>query len=451
LRSLSRVVWTEGMHLAQHHFQAQSRFFEDLVGFTVSNLFFKPYGLAACELDAEALANGTVSLTHARGIMPDGLTFHFPFDALPAPLGIAALFSPTQDSHLVLLAIPPYRPRFANTAETPQAATNGMRYRTATQHVLDETTGLDEKTVVFAQKNFRLILDSEADSGLVCLPLARVRRNGSGQFAYDPAYIAPILQIGASPPLMRLLAALVETLESKADTMLAERRSQRPSTSDYGSREVVAYWLSHAVHSSLSPLRHLLETRTAHPEELFSEVSALAGALCTFSLTAHPGNLPHYDHDDMERCFGELDRHIRNHLEVLLPTASVTIPVAAVAESYFAGTIADERVLRPGTHWFIGVRSSATQGEIIERVPRVVKFCSGEGIKRLVQRAYPGLTLEYVQSPPSALSPRIATKYFRVHTDGPCWKAIAQSRDIGVYVPAQVPAVELDVQVILPT
>ena len=44
MTSLSRVVWSEGMHLAQHQFQAQARYFEELPGFALQNLFFAPWG-----------------------------------------------------------------------------------------------------------------------------------------------------------------------------------------------------------------------------------------------------------------------------------------------------------------------------------------------------------------------------------------------------------------------
>src|SRR5829696_6840949 len=102
MTELSRVVWSEGMHLAQHHFQAQSRYVEDSIHFALSQLFYMAYGLAGAELDAEALRNGTVALVHARGVMPDGLAFNIPqSDPPPAPLEIRELFSPTQDSHLV--------------------------------------------------------------------------------------------------------------------------------------------------------------------------------------------------------------------------------------------------------------------------------------------------------------------------------------------------------------
>jgi type VI secretion system protein ImpJ len=84
MKQLSQVVWNEGMHLAQHHFQAQSRFYEDTVQFALSALFFRPYGLVACELDRDALKNDTVALVHARGVMPDGLAFDSP-SSDPAP------------------------------------------------------------------------------------------------------------------------------------------------------------------------------------------------------------------------------------------------------------------------------------------------------------------------------------------------------------------------------
>src|SRR4051794_30722077 len=107
MKLLSRVVWSEGMYLAPHHFQAQSRCFDDAVRFATSSLTFQPYGLLGCTLDAEALENGTVSVVHARGMFPDGLPFDMPeSDSLPAARPIAELFPPTGATLTVLLAIP---------------------------------------------------------------------------------------------------------------------------------------------------------------------------------------------------------------------------------------------------------------------------------------------------------------------------------------------------------
>src|SRR5579862_8934593 len=117
MKNLSKVVWSEGMYLATHHFQAQNRYFEDLIHFTISNLWFEPYGFLGYELDADALKNGTVSLIHARGIFPDGLVFHMPeSDPLPEPRNIGDWFPPTRDSIILSLAAVPRKAEGSNTA-----------------------------------------------------------------------------------------------------------------------------------------------------------------------------------------------------------------------------------------------------------------------------------------------------------------------------------------------
>jgi type VI secretion system protein ImpJ len=473
MKLLSRVVWSEGMHLAQHHFQAQNRYVEDLLSFTVAGLFFEPYGVAGLELDPEALLNGTVSVIHARGIMPDGLAFQFPEDPLPAPLEIRDLFSPTQESHLVVLAIERLRLGQANCGPGGNGAAP-TRFSAATHAIRDETGGHDEKPVELARKNFRLLLDTQLADGAECLPLARVRRDGSGHFVYDPAYVPPCVRIGASASLMQRLGRLVERLQSKADALLAQRQTTRSGLEEYAAREVADFWLSHTVHSSLPPLRHLFATRSCHPEVLYSELSRLAGALCTFALGSSPRTLPRYAHDDLGGCFAELERHVLEHLEVVLPTSSIAVALSpATAEQleegsgsldaqaleayreflvsnsshFLLGATDDGRVYHRA-QWYLGVRSPAAQGEVIARVPSLVKVCSARHIARLVKDAYPGLVLEHVPSPPPQISPRSGTVYFRVQTAGPCWNLITQTRSVGVYVPASIPEAQLELSVV---
>jgi type VI secretion system protein ImpJ len=451
---LSRVVWSEGMHLAQHHFQAQSRYFEELAAFMFSSLFYGGYGLAGCELDAEALLNGTVAVTHARGVMPDGTPFHFPDEPAPTPLAIRELFSPTQESHRVLLALPAYHSDHGNTRIDSGNGVTDPRYQAATESVPDETTGQSPRPVMVARKNFRILLDVQPAHGLVTLPIARVRRDGSGHFIYDPDYVPPCTQLGASRRLLELLGRLTEMLEAKADAMAEERR-RSGDAAEYAAREVAGFWLTHAVHSALGPLRHLLQTRSAHPELLYTELARLAGALCTFSMEADPRTLPPYDHDDPATSFNALERHIRRHLDLVMPSNCLTVPLLPADPGFYQGTVSDPRAMRRA-RWFLGVRSSAGHGVVTANVARLVKVCSAEHIVKLVQRAYPGLVLEHVQVPPTEISPRIGMDYFAIQINPhpnspgePCWKLIAETGRVGVYVPAAIPDVELDLSIVL--
>ncbi len=439
------MVWQEGMHLAQHHFQMQSRYFEDAITFVLSHLFHRPYGLAGLELDTEALWNGTVSLIHARGVMPDGLAFHFPDgDPPPPPRDIGDLFSPTQDRQRLLLVLPPYRSGQANCVVNGTAAERRFRYIADTKSFADEISGSGDHPVDVGRKNFHLILESEQPGDVVALPLARIRRDGTGHFVYDAQYIPPLLQIAAGQSLMQMLQRLIEILESKSDSVRGERAAKG---GDSG-QDLTSFWLLHTIHSSLAPLRHHLQVKRSRPEQLYVELARLAGALCTFSLDAHPRTLPAYDHDQLEDCFGALERHVRAHLEAVIPTNTVTIPLERTRPYLFTGTVSDKRCFGP-SQWILGIRSGGTQAEVITQAPKLVKLCSAQFIERVVKQARPALELEHLPTPPTVVAARVGTQYFRLAQTGPCWKAIQQQGEIGMYVPAALADAEFQLVVAL--
>ena len=270
MKSLSRVVWSEGMYLGPHHFQAQNRYFEDSVHFCTSSLWFQAYGLSGYQLDAEALRNGTVSLIHARGLFSDGLSFHMPeFDALPPARQIADLFPPMQDYLDVLLAIPERRAGGLNCALAEAERRQPVRYLAEETELTDENTGLDVKSIQLGRKNVRFVLSSEDASGMVALPLARVRRHGTGEFIYDDRFVPPCLQISAAAPIMAMLRRLIELLDEKCRTV-ARPKDLSGTASGFSAEGIANAWFLHCVNSSLAPLRHLCISRSAGAPKSFS-------------------------------------------------------------------------------------------------------------------------------------------------------------------------------------
>lgn len=440
---LSKVVWSEGMYLAPHHFQVQSRYFEDALHFATSSMLPWAYGLAGCAIDEDALRNGTLSLTHARGIFPDGLLFDMPeCDALPPPRPLADLFPPTREGVVVRLEVPPRKTGGVNCAA---AAETGARYRSVERTIPDESTGSDERPVRLGEKNIRLMLDTEEGDGAVSLPLARIVRDGTGHFVLDAAFIPPCVQIAASERLMLLLRRLIEILEEKSDSL---SRAAGGSKSAFSAQGIAYFWLLHAVNSALGVLRHLWIAKRGHPEEVFLELSRLGGALCTFVVDSHPRMLPLYDHARLGECFDALDQHIRRHLNVVLPLNCITIELTRTADYFYQGTITDPRCLG-SSRWVFGVESGIGEVELITKVPTLVKVCSGKFIGELVKRALPGLSLTHLPVPPSSVPARVESQYFGITRTGPFWDHIAQTRQIGIYVPGEVPDPKLELFVIL--
>jgi len=257
MKQLTKPVWFEGMYLGPHHFQAQSRYFEDSLNFVTSSLWRDAYGFAGLQFDNDALRNGTVALTHARGLFEDGLAFDLPgADEAPTPRDFTALFSPVADHLTMHLAIP------VNLSDTQTTSLNnggGVRYLGIDQPMPDQNTGRDEKPITIGRKNLMLLAEAELSDQFVSMPLLRITRDGSGHFESDYGFVPPCLSLSASPTLTGMLRRLIEILDEKS-AVFASEQQQRSGVFQAGmsARHVAQYWFLHALNSNVSVLRHFL-------------------------------------------------------------------------------------------------------------------------------------------------------------------------------------------------
>jgi type VI secretion system protein ImpJ len=95
------------------------------------------------------------------------------------------------------------------------------------------------------------------------------------------------------------------------------------------------------------------------------------------------------------------------------------------------------------------VRSKISEPDLIGRTPQIVKLCSKIFLPQLVKRALPGMALTHLPVPPAAIPVRADFQYFSVSRSGPCWDHIVQTRQIGLYVPGDLPDPEVQLLVVL--
>jgi type VI secretion system protein ImpJ len=431
------------MYLGPHHFQVQNRYFEDSLHFASETLWYEGYGFAGYQLDAEALRNGTVSVLHARGAFRDGLLFDMPeCDAVPAARNVGDFFPPTRDHLLAYLGIAKRKAEGQNCAFEAERDGN-TRFSALTETVCDENTGHSEKAVQLGRKNLRLLFETEAMDEMEVLPVARIKRDTSGHFIYDASFIPPCLRLTASDSLMAMLRRLIEVLEDKSATLTRVRPGTGKFQAGMSARDVASFWFLHAINSGLAPLRHLYFGKRGHPEELFREMSRLAGAICTFGLDSHPRILPAYDHLNLDRCFQALDEHIRRHLEIMIPAQAISIPLRLIAPYFYQGEVTDARAFGP-SRWLLAIHAKLGEAELIRKTPAVVKLCSAKFVPELVKRALPGITLTHLPVPPVAVAAKPEYQYFSISKAGPCWEHIVQTRAVGIYVPVDITDPELE-------
>src|SRR5260370_10725535 len=114
--------------------------------------------------------------------------------AHPPVQNINELFSPTRESLIVLLAVPPRRPEGPNCALNGETSEMELRYQAESRTLPDANTGRDERDIQVGRKNIRFAVETQPNKGLVTLPVARVLRDGAGRFIFDPGFIPPSRQ-----------------------------------------------------------------------------------------------------------------------------------------------------------------------------------------------------------------------------------------------------------------
>jgi type VI secretion system protein ImpJ len=448
MKFLSRVVWSEGMHLGPHHFQTQSRYFEDTLWFLNSSRRQYPWGFLSYSFDHEALRNGVAILTFASGIQPDGMIFDFPdCDEAPDPVQLSGIFPSTDNEIVLYLAIPARRDQGLD-CDTDEGSHS--RYRPIERTLRDDSIGQGEYNVSFARKNLFLGIQAQIPENAFSFPVAKIVRDGKGGFACDPDFIPPCLRIGACENLLLLLHRLAQSIDERVNSVLSAKRSSGRFELGTSALDVANYWFLHALNSALPALRNHLLDRLSHPEEVYRDLVRLVGALSTFSLDSTQDEIPKYLHLDLSRTFGELDSLIRRYLEVVVPSNTVTLEFQQADHYIYTAQVADERCLRR-SRWILGVRSSLGDSTLLRYVPRLVKVCSAEGVPKLVQRALPGLELLHVPVPPSALHAQADMHYFSISLDGPCWQHILHTRQVGVYIPGEIGEASFEITVITET
>lgn len=448
MRQMQPVLWTKGVLLSPQHLQTQDRFLEDLIQFQLSGLTYCPWGFHRLEIDHEALAAGSFAISQAAGIFPDGLLFDLPLnDPAPAPKVLEGAWEQDQTELDIYLAVPEYRTSGHNVAVS--AGDSSARYAAEVLLRRDENTGLAEKPIQVAKKNFRLLVQGESLEGNSTLRVARVRRSATGDLSLDPQFVPPLIDIGASDFIIAIARRLVEILSARSSVLAGTRRQKNQSLADFSIADVASFWLLYTINTYFPQLRHLYETKRGHPEELFTSMLSLAGALTTFSTVVHPRDLPAYEHEDLTACFAKLDEQLRMLLETVVPSNCVSLPLRLVQQSIYATALDQDKYLT-APQLYLAVDANMSPADLIQRAPALIKISSADRIEHLIRQALGGVPLTYTPNPPPAVPVKVSSHYFQVGKSGSEWEAITRARNLAAYVPSDFPNPQLELLVVLP-
>lgn len=442
MRQLQPVVWSKGVFLSPQHLQAQDRFFEETLRFVSGAVSFRNWGLASLQVDAAGLSEGQLAITQASGVFPDGLMLDMPgSDAPPRSRTLEECFHDGRADCVFYLAIPQDRPGGINVGL--QRGGVSTRFYAELQMLRDENSSGVEKPVSLARKNLQILAEGENLEGSVLLPIARVERTEAGGYRLDAKFVPPMLNLKSSELLEGILRGEIETLVARSSQLAGSRRQRNQSLADFSASDIANFWLLYTINSHLPVLRHMLDAAQVHPESLFLEMLALAGALTTFSSKIEPRDLAKYEHERLGPCFLALDTTIMELLDTVVPSNFVSLPLKPLRDSIYATSIDKDQYFE-NSRPYLAISSDMREADLISRIPALAKACSATHIEQLIRQALPGLKLTHVPVPPRAIPVKLRYQYFSIDRSGPVWEAVTRARNFAVYAPGEIPNPDME-------
>jgi len=438
-----KVIWKEGLFLQPQHFQQSERFILSSTQsrFAAYNPFY--FGFLNYEINTDALANNTFTLTQAKGVLPDGTYFSIPETGIaPHARTFTEHFSHDQMSLDVYLALPQVLAGRTSVSE-PNISVSGARYKSTTQTITDEVFGQLKKDIETGKANFSILFGNESRDNFSAIPVARLIRSANGQIGLDASFIPPLLRIGGSTVLSNQLRSLLEMLLAKGINLSQGRRQLKGGFAEFASDEITALSLLLTVNTYTPTLNHYYHTLNTHPYNLYSTLLQFAGALCTFSATVGITALPDYDHQALSMVFGQFDHIIREILGADISAGCIPIAMKEVSPATFAAQVTDTKLFEVAT-FFLGVSADVPEKELVVGSLTRIKMSSRNQLDTLIQSAMPGLPLMHVVTPPPNLSSKPGYVYFSLNQRNMFWDTIRATGTIAMYFPNNFPNLKLE-------
>ena len=430
-----KPIWTEGLFLSQHHFQAQDLYHELLVRERIAAIRRFDWGILELEVDERLLHAGQFRLRRLEAVWPDGLVVRCggPSDAPPPTArSFEGLFGPELANLDVYVGVPAESGSAANVAMSGELGVL-RRFSRASRSVADFNTGGAIQDIEMATPNLRVFFGAEQREKMSTLPVAQLVRQAGGRVIVRDNFVPPVLRISAAPFLTNGLQRVLAGMAALQGELAAKRKQRSAASVEFHHTDATQFWLLHTLNGAIPLLSHLLDTQSAHPEEIYLALSTLAGQLCTFAAANSPADVPRFNYGELGNVFETLFALVLSLLKVAIVPGYAEIPLERRPDGSFVGRIADPRLVNH--EFFMAVKSSQPEAVVRERVPGLMKIASWDQIQEALKGAGYGVRCEVDFQPSSALPVRPGLCFFWLVRQGSYWEGIAKTRTLCLYIP----------------
>jgi type VI secretion system protein ImpJ len=430
-----RPIWTEGLLVSQHHFQAQDRYHEDLLRERLSTLRRFSWGISALEIDDRLLQAGQFGLRRLVAVWPDGVVVQCggqSGDPLPEPRPFESHMRAEDATLDVLVGIT--TEGGANVAPHGEPVTQ-QRFGRSTRNMDDANTGGAAQEVEFAVPNLRIVFGTERRERMLTVPVAQLVRQADGRAVVRDTFVPPVLDVAAAPFVTTGLRRVLGAMVARQRELAAGRKQRSSSSIEFHYTDARRFWLLHTLSGAIPVLSHLLDASPVHPEEVYLALATVVGQLATFSAETDLSMIvPRFDYGRLGDVFEPLFARALSLVSVDSAPVYTEIPLQRRSDGMFVGKLQEARLANH--EFFIAVRGSLPEATVRERIPQLLKVADWKHIVEVVKQARHGVRAEVDWNPSSSLPLKPGVCFFRLRREGPFWEEIAKSGTLALYLPS---------------
>ena len=430
----SKVAWSEGLFLRQHHLQQSDRYFEKLLESRTRLISPYPWGFSDLEIDRDLAQQNKFGLRRASGIMPDGSVFDLPGTSrLPMPIDVPE----GAQKQFVWIVMPAAT---ANGREVDmETATSGSRYFKDIETIVDSSSNMYvEQEVEVAHPRITFDIRETPKPGFHCLKVARIIEVRDKTILFDDTFAPPVITLQAHPQTAGWLERVIGWIDTKLETLA--RYAADPSAG--GGLQTFDYFMLQMLNRETNVLKHLRNSRYVHPERLYEELLRISGELWTFSPKRLAPEYAAYDQDDLQQTFEPVLGDIQRLLSLDLGRA-IRLSLIERAPNAYLAAVTDRSLFRNAT-FVIEVSAAKPLTQVQQQFPALCKVGPNTKMNEIVQTHLPGIELVHMPTPPRQIRAISDHVYFYLDKTSPLWPEFSVASSIGLHFAGEWPELELD-------
>lgn len=430
----SKVTWSEGLFLRQHHLQQADRYAENLVDNRTRYISPYPWGFSTLKIDTDLSQRNKFALREASGIFQDGTPFDMPGTSpLPAAIDVPE----GSDKQTVWLTVP-IASDGAREIDMSDA-TSGSRFVRELETIVDTTSSLHvEQEIEVAHLRAAFDIRKTVKPGFHCLKVARILEVRDKTIIFDTQFAPPVMVTQAHP----VSAGWVDRVVGWVDTKLEGLARYAADPSSGGGMQAFDYYMLQLLNGQVNVLKHLRNSKYVHPEQLYQELLRLCGELWTFSPSRLAREYPEYDHDNLTEIFEPLLSDIQRLLSLDLGRA-IRLDLVQRGPNAYVAAVTDRTLFRNAT-FVLEVAADMPLTQIQYQFPELCKVGPNTAMKDLVQANLPGIGLIHMPTPPRQIRAISDHVYFFLDKSSPLWPEFSTANSMGLHFSGDWPGLQMD-------